>query len=132
MPPKERNILLVYILGSLTFGIYFLYWLYKTEKELNELGAKIPLFILAIIPIVNIYWLYRYTKGWAYVTKKDDAIVYFILFFFLGIVMPYIVQKSLNQIAKNYTRQQMMRQAMPPQQYPMYPNYPGQGGQFRM
>jgi len=132
MPPKERNILLVYILGSLTFGIYFLYWLYKTEKELNELGAKIPLFILAIIPIVNIYWLYRYTKGWAYVTKKDDAIVYFILFFFLGIVMPYIVQKSLNQIAKNYARQQMMRQAMPPQQYPMYPNYPGQGGQFRM
>jgi len=132
MPPKERNILLVYILGSLTFGIYFLYWLYKTEKELNELGAKIPLFILAIIPIVNIYWLYRYTKGWAYVTKKDDAIVYFILFFFLGIVMPYIVQKSLNQIAKNYTRQQMMRQAMPPQQYPMYLNYPGQGGQFRM
>jgi hypothetical protein len=26
----------------------------------------------------------------------------------------------------------MMRQAMPPQQYPMYPNYPGQGGQFKM
>jgi hypothetical protein len=37
MPPKERNILLVYILGFLTLGIYFLYWMYETEKELNEL-----------------------------------------------------------------------------------------------
>jgi hypothetical protein len=132
MPPKERSILRVYILGFLTLGIYFIYWMYETEKELNELGANIPSFILYFIPIVNIYWLYRYTKGWAYVTKKDDAIVYFILFYFLGIVMPYLVQKSLNQIARNYARQQMMRQAMPPQQYPMYPTYPGQGGQFRM
>ena len=132
MPPKERSILRVYILGFLTLGIYFIYWMYETEKELNELGSNIPSFILYFIPIVNIYWLYRYTKGWAYVTKKDDAIVYFILFYFLGIVMPYLVQKSLNQIARNYARQQMMRQAMPPQQYPMYPTYPGQGGQFRM
>jgi len=133
MPPKERNILLVYILGFVTLGIYFIYWLYETEKELNELRANIPTFILYFIPIVNIYWLYRYTKGWAYVSRRDDVIVYFILFLFLGIVMPYLVQKSLNQIARNYFRQQMMRQTMPPQQYPGYPNYPGgQGGQFRM
>ena len=47
--------------------------------------------------------------------------------------MPYLVQKSLNEIARNYGRQQMMRQSMPPQQYPGYQNYPGgQGGQFRM
>jgi hypothetical protein len=55
--------------------------------------------------------------------------------------MPYLVQKSLNQIAKNYKRQQMMRQGMPPQYYPGYPyyqrqQYPGYsnypGGQFRM
>ena len=138
MPPKERNILLVYILGFITLGIYLIYWLYETEKELNELGANIPSFILSFIPIVNIYWLYRYTKGWTQVTRKNDAILYFIVFYFLGIVMPYLVQKSLNEIARNYHRQQMMRQSMPPQQYlgyqnPRYQNYPGgQGGQFRM
>ena len=81
---------------------------------------------------MNIYWLYTYTKGWTQVTKKNDAIAYFILFYFLGIVMPYLVQKSLNQIARNYARQQMIRQNIRPQQYPMYPNYPGRGGQFRM
>jgi len=133
MPPKERNILLVYILGVITLGVYIIYWLYETKKELNELGANIPSFILYFIPIVNIYWLYRYTKGWTKVTKKNDAILYFIVFYFLGIVMPYLVQKSLNEIARNYGRQQMMRQSMPPQQYPGYQNYPsGQGGQFRM
>jgi hypothetical protein len=108
MPPKERNILLIYILGFVTFGIYIFYWLYETKKELEELGADIPSFILYFIPIVNIYWLYRYTEGWAYVTRKDNVVLYFILFLFLGIVMPYLVQKSLNQIAENYKRQQMM------------------------
>ncbi|MFP3256323.1 MAG: DUF4234 domain-containing protein [Candidatus Nanopusillus acidilobi] len=141
MPPKERNILLIYILGFVTFGIYIFYWLYETKKELEELGADIPSFILYFIPIVNIYWLYKYTKGWTYVTKKDDVVLYFLLFYFLGIVMPYLVQKSLNQIAENYKRQQMMRQRMPSQYYPGYPYYQGQqspgysnypGGQFRM
>ena len=133
MPPQERSIFLVYILSFLTLGIYYIYWLYKTKNELNELGANIPSFILYFIPILNIYWLYRYTKGWAYVTKKEDSIVYFILFYFLGIVMPYLVQRDLNEIARNYARQQMMRQRILPQQYPGYPNYPGgQGGQFRM
>jgi bacteriorhodopsin len=133
MPPQERNILLVYILSFVTFGIYFIYWLYKTKNELNELGANIPSFILFFIPIANIYWLYKYTEGWAYVTKKDNTILYFILFLFVSIIMPYFVQKELNQMARNYGRQQMMGQGMPPQQYPRYPNYPGgQGGQFRM
>ena len=133
MPPKERNILLVYILGFVTFGIYFLYWLYKTKNELNELGANIPSFILALIPIANIFWLYKYTEGWAYVTKKDNVIMYFILFFLVNIIMPYIVQKDLNEIARNYGKGQMKGQGTPLQQYPGYPNYPGgQGGQFRM
>jgi len=132
MPPKERNILLVYILGFITLGIYFLYWLYKTKNELNELGANIPSFILYFIPIANIYWLYKYTEGWTHVTKKDDTVIYFILFLFVGIIMPYLVQRDLNEIARNYGRQQMRGQSMS-QQYPGYPNYPGgQGGQFRM
>jgi hypothetical protein len=127
MALKERNILLVYILSFITLGIYYLYWLYKTKNELNELGANIPSFILYFIPIVNIYWLYRYTEGWAHVTKKDNAVIYFILFLLVGIIKPYLVQRDLNEIARNYGKQQMMRQGMP-QQHPGYPNYPGGPG----
>jgi hypothetical protein len=133
MPPQERNILLVYILSFVTLGIYFVYWLYKTKNELNELGANIPSFILFFIPIVNIFWLYKYTEGWAHVTKKDNVIIYFIVFLFVNIIMPYLVQKDLNEIARNYGRQQIMRQSMPPQKYPGYLNYPGgREGQFKM
>ncbi|MFP3132289.1 MAG: hypothetical protein RXQ77_03030 [Candidatus Nanopusillus sp.] len=41
-----------------------------------------------------------------------------------------MVQKELNEIARNYGKRQMMGQGMPPQQYPGYQG--GQGGQFRM
>ena len=82
---------------------------------------------------MNIFWLYKYTEGWAYVTKKDNAIFYFIVFFFIGIIMPYLVQKDLNEIAMNYGRRQMMGPSKPSQQYPRYSNYPGsRGGQFKM
>jgi hypothetical protein len=59
--------------------------------------------------------------------------LYFILFLLVGIIMPYLVQRDLNEIARDYGRQQMMRQVILPQQYLGYPNYPGgQGGQFIM
>jgi hypothetical protein len=87
--------------------------MYKTKNELNELGANIPSFILFFIPVVNIFWLYKYTEGWAYVTKKDNTVIYFILFLLVGIIMPYLVQRDLNQIARNYGGQQKMGQSMP-------------------
>ena len=51
----------------------------------------------------------------AYVTKKDNAILYFIVFFFIGIIMTYLVQRDLNEIARNYGKQQTTGQSMPSQ-----------------
>jgi membrane protease YdiL (CAAX protease family) len=98
--PVKRSIVKVYLLGIITLGIYFLYWLVKTKNELNELGAEIPTAWLIIIPIVNIYWYYKYAEGFAKVTKKESAILWFLLFFFVGIIMPAIVQSELNKLAK--------------------------------
>ncbi|NAZ25019.1 MAG: DUF4234 domain-containing protein [Thermofilum sp.] len=104
MPIEKRSILKVYVLGIITLGIYFLYWLVKTKNELNELGAQIPTAWLIIIPIANWYWLYKYAEGFAKVTKKESAILWFLLFFFVGIVMPAIVQSELNRIAEESSR----------------------------
>jgi hypothetical protein len=104
MPIEKRSILKVYVLGIITLGIYFLYWLVKTKNELNELGAQIPTAWLIIIPIANWYWLYKYAEGFAKVTKKESAILWFLLFFFVGIIMPAIVQSELNRIAEESTR----------------------------
>jgi ribosomal protein S27AE len=96
----RRNIVLVYILGIVTFGIYFLYWMYKTKHEINDIGANIPTSILLFIPIANIYWLYRYSEGFSmYVKKDDNSLLWFIVFFLIGPVMPAIVQSELNRLA---------------------------------
>lgn len=100
---EKRSIAEIYIFGILTIGIYFIYWQIKTKQEMNkELNANIPTCWLLIIPIANIYWLYKYTE--CFVTKvkrENDFVIWFILFWFLGIIMPYIVQTELNKIADN-------------------------------
>jgi hypothetical protein len=97
---KKRNIVLVYLWTFLTFGIYGLYWVVKTKKEMNEQGAQIPTAWLIIIPIANIYWIYKYSEAFSEKIKKDNnTILWFILFFFVGIIMPAIVQTELNKLA---------------------------------
>ncbi|NIA03941.1 MAG: DUF4234 domain-containing protein, partial [Nitrospiraceae bacterium] len=79
---KKGNPILVLILSLVTFGIYEIYWFVKTEEEINSLGAQIPTAWLLIIPIVNLYWYYKYADGFAKYMKKDDtAVLYFLLIF---------------------------------------------------
>lgn len=100
---EKRSIGLIYLYGIITLGIYFIYWEIKTKNEMNrEFNADIPTGWLLIIPIANIYWLYKYTE--CFVTKAkgdDDTALWFILFWFVGIIMPWIVQTELNNLADN-------------------------------
>jgi len=100
---KKRNIVLVYILAIITLGIYGIYWLYSTKKEMNEeLGANIPTTILIIIPIANLYWMYRYAEAFATKVKKDDnTVLWALLFILISIITPAIVQTELNKLADN-------------------------------
>lgn len=38
----KRSLIKIYLLGIVTLGIYFIYWMVMTKRELNELGAEIP------------------------------------------------------------------------------------------
>ena len=99
---KKRNIVAVYLLSIVTFGIYGLYWLVKTKGEIKSLGGEIPTAWLLILPIANIYWLYKYSEAFATKVKKDDnTVLWFILFWFLGIIKPGVVQSELNKLAKD-------------------------------
>lgn len=98
---KHRNIILVYLYTIITFGIYGIYWAVATKDEMNSLGADIPTGWLLIVPIANLYWMYKYSEGFAQKVKKDNnTILWFLVYVFIGIVMPGIVQSSLNKIAK--------------------------------
>jgi len=98
---KHRNIFLVYFFTLITLGIYGIYWAVSTKNEINSLGAKIPTGWLLIVPIANLYWVYKYCEGFAHKVKKDkDTLLWFILYVIVGIVMPAIVQSELNKLAK--------------------------------
>ena len=68
---KRRNLAAVIFLPFLTFGIYALVWHVKTKGELNRRGASVPTAWLLIVPIGNFYWLWKYYKAGAQVTKGD-------------------------------------------------------------
>jgi len=56
---------------------------------------------LIIIPIANIYWVYKYCEGYAnHVRKDDNAVLWFIVYLLVGIIMPALVQTELNKLAK--------------------------------
>src|SRR3989344_790287 len=96
---KHRNIFLVYLFSIITLGIYAIYWVVSTKNEINSFGAKIPTAWLIIVPIANLYWMYKYCEGFAQNVKKDDnTLLWFILSVLVGIIMPAIVQSELNKL----------------------------------
>ncbi|AIG98603.1 hypothetical protein AFULGI_00018480 [Archaeoglobus fulgidus DSM 8774] len=97
----KRSLLKLYLLGIVTLGIYFIYWLVMVKRGLNSLGANIPTCWLLIIPIANIYWLYKFAEGFVKVLKPgESAVLYFLLFWLVSIIMPAIVQSELNKLAE--------------------------------
>ncbi|MBQ2623458.1 DUF4234 domain-containing protein [Candidatus Saccharibacteria bacterium] len=101
---KNRNIVAVYLLTIFTLGIYSIYWQVKTKEEIKSLGADIPTAWLLIVPIANIYWLYKYAEGYSsYVKKDNNGILWFIVFWLIPIIMPAIVQSDLNKFAGKET-----------------------------
>jgi hypothetical protein len=97
---RNRNILKMILLTIVTFGIYYLYWLVSTTREMRTKGADIPNAILIIIPIINIWWMWKYSKGVEHVTnEKLSAILTFILMYAVGFIGIYIVQDSFNDVS---------------------------------
>ena len=96
---EERNVVLMYILGIFTVGIYFLYWYIKTKRDINEnFGASIPTCWLLIIPIANIYWTYKFAEAYSlYVKRDDNTVLWALLFILVGIIVPALVQVELNK-----------------------------------
>ena len=59
----KRNLFLVWLLTSLTQGLYTLFWYVKTKREMTNLGESIRPAWMLIIPVVNWYWLWNYSQA---------------------------------------------------------------------
>lgn len=91
---------LIVITGSL----YFFYWLYVTKRDINGRGGKIPSFIFAIFPFLNIYFDYRYAQEYVRVVRKHEdqtlVILYFLMILFLPFMAPLVIQNELNKLSE--------------------------------
>lgn len=97
---QNRNPAAVFFLSLITLGIYAVVWSVKTKNEMNKLGSDIPTAWLLIIPIVSIYWEWRYSKGVEKVTNgKTSSALSFLLLFFLGIIGMAILQNEFNKVS---------------------------------
>ena len=97
---KNRDPIMVLIFSIITFGIYGLYWHIKTKLEMNDSGAQIPTAWLIIIPIVSIWWMWKFCEGVEQVTNRQmNAPVAFVLLFLVGMIGAVIIQSSLNKVA---------------------------------
>lgn len=97
---KHRNPIVVLLLSFITFGLYAIYWFVVTARELRSKGADIPNAILIIIPIVNIYWQYKYSAGVEQVTNgRFSTLLVFLLFLLTGFGGMLVAQIGINEVA---------------------------------
>lgn len=97
---KQRSPVAVLLLPFITFGIYSLYWMVKTKGEMNKLGAQIPTAWLIIVPIINIWWYWKYAEGVEQITQeKLNGVLAFLLLLLLGFIGEAIIQDYFNKLS---------------------------------
>ena len=91
---------MVILLATVTLGFYELFWLVRTKTEMNSKGAEIPTALLLLIPLVNLYWLWRFCCGVEHVTDGGMTVgKAFLLYLFLDFIGASIIQSKLNKVA---------------------------------
>ncbi|MEI6481406.1 MAG: DUF4234 domain-containing protein [Candidatus Saccharibacteria bacterium] len=96
---KNRSPIAVALLPLVTFGIYGIFWYVGTKEEMNAQGADIPTAWLLIIPLANIYWMWKYCGGVEKVTNaKYSQVMAFVLVYLLGSIGGAIIQDAFNKV----------------------------------
>ncbi len=97
---KQRSVVAVILLLIVTCGLYQLYWFIKTKDEMVSLGAEIPTGWLLIIPIANLYWIWKWSEGVDHVTDgKTNAVLSMVVILALGLIGTAVLQATFNKVA---------------------------------
>lgn len=95
---QRRDPIMVLVFSLITFGIYGIYWHVMTKLEMNASGTQIPTAWLIIIPIISIWWMWKFSEGIEQVTQgRMTGPIAFLLLFFLGMIGGAIIQDTLNK-----------------------------------
>ena len=101
---EHRSVGKVILLSLVTFGIYAIVWFFKTTKELNARGAQIPTPWLMIVPIANLFFLWKYFEQAEHVTGGAvNGVLYFVLGFFVSPIVSLALAQNLKFSGKSTT-----------------------------
>lgn len=109
-PEHMRNLVGMVLLMVVTFGIYFLYWVYQTTEYANRDRSEphhspaLQTLLVMFIPYYELYWFYKTSKklkniGEPFEIFQDNSIVTLLLGIFgLGFIGAVVLQDQINQI----------------------------------
>lgn len=95
---KRRSPAAPLLLPFITFGIYSIVWYVKTKIEMNARGAGIPTAWLLLVPIADIWWMWRFAVGVEGVSGMSRHAAFWLLLL-LGPIGAAVAQSSLNTSA---------------------------------
>ncbi|HEY3358562.1 MAG TPA: DUF4234 domain-containing protein [Polyangia bacterium] len=100
----KRSLVMLFVLTAVTGGLYDIYWLVATKREMVARGAAIPSAWLLLVPVANLYWVWKHCQGVAQVTDGQMSAAAALLW---QIVLPgcgqLVVQHALNRVAGRAT-----------------------------
>ena len=67
----QKNPVVVLVLTFVTLGIYGIIWIARTRGEMVARGAQIPTTWLIIIPFVNLFYYWKWSKGVEHVVRRE-------------------------------------------------------------
>ena len=106
---NKRNLVPMFLLGFVTLGIYWLYWIYKVTELANgvtTLPKRSPVgqMLLCLIPFYNIYWYYQTSKRVDVMMESvgrpvDSGVLSLLLIFFPGLpIAGLVMQDKINTV----------------------------------
>lgn len=95
---KRRSLGKQVLFFIITLSLYGLYWSYVTAKQIDQ-GTNVSVSPwMVIIPILNLYALWKICKGAEAVTDQSGALL-FILFIVFSPISWYMIQSGINKTA---------------------------------
>jgi|DEB19_MinimDraft_3_1074340.scaffolds.fasta_scaffold20902_2 hypothetical protein len=80
---KNISFLRFFLLTLSTFGLYVFFWALDTKRALNKAGGSIPNGFLMALPVLNLYFWYKYAQAYVAIVKKttrdQDVLFYFLV-----------------------------------------------------
>jgi len=103
---KNISFLRFFLLTLCTFGLYLFFWALDTKRALNKAGGNVPNGVLMVLPVLNLYFWYKYAQAYVSTIKRSvcdqDVLFYFLMPMLTASVIGLLFQNWLVVIEKQY------------------------------